>query len=91
MTTIRNTSHRPISVPLPGGRKLHLGPNHTGEIAERAADHPPLAALLSSGALEIVASGHRATGAAPGSQRSGAPSSGHHRLSKAGRRGDRGG
>jgi hypothetical protein len=91
MTTIRNTSRRPLSVPLPGGRKLYLGPNQTGEIAERAAEHPPLAALLSAGALELVGGGHRATGAAPGSQRPGVPTSGHHRVSKAGRRGDRGG
>ena len=91
MKTIRNTSRRPLAVPLPGGRKLHLGPNQTGEIAEQAAEHPPLAELVSSGALEILGGGHKETAAINASLRPGAPTSGHQPVSKAGRRGDRGG
>ncbi|HVS13827.1 MAG TPA: hypothetical protein VMV46_07875 [Thermoanaerobaculia bacterium] len=89
MKTIRNASRRPQSVPLPRGRKLYLGPGQTGEIAHEAVDHPPLAALVDSGDLEIVGEGPKAAGGAMGPQRSGAPASGHQSVGRGGRRGDR--
>ncbi len=57
MKTIRNTSARPIKVPLPGGKAIHLGPFKNGEIADRAAEHPPLAKLIEAGDIEIVSDG----------------------------------
>ena len=58
---ITNKSKRPISVPLPGGKKLFLGPGKTGQISPNASEHPPLKKLLDEGAIEIVGGG-RSTG-----------------------------
>ena len=50
---ITNKATRPISIPLPGGKKLFLGPGKTGQITAKAAEHPPLLKLVESGDLEI--------------------------------------
>jgi hypothetical protein len=64
--TISNKTHRPLSVPLPRGKTLHLGPGRTGQIASEAAEHPPLKKLVEAGEIEILGEGHvdPATGAA---------------------------
>lgn len=54
MKTIVNKTRRPLRVPLPQGRTLHLGPNQNGQIAPHAADHPPLKRLLEAGEIEIL-------------------------------------
>jgi hypothetical protein len=70
MKTVSNRTHRPIKVPLPGGKALHLGPGKTGQIQDRAADLPALKRLVEAGDLEIheegaapAASGERSGGA----------------------------
>lgn len=75
---ITNKTNRPISVPLPGGKKLFLGPGKTGQVTPKAAKHPPLIELLETGDLEIDDTGrqnHSASTDAPtartGSQASG--------------------
>ena len=50
---ISNKSARPISVPLPNGKKLFLGPGKTGQINPKAAAHPPLVALVEAGDLTL--------------------------------------
>lgn len=54
MKSVSNKSRRPISVPLPRGKVLHLGPGRTGRIASNAAEHPPLQELVAAGTIEIV-------------------------------------
>jgi len=54
LSTIKNTTKKPISVPLPHGKRLFLGPGKSGEIGNKASDHPPLVALIESGDLELV-------------------------------------
>ena len=54
---IRNTTKRPIKVPLPGGKRLFLGLGGTGQIAPKAAEHPPVKALIDSGDLEVLGGG----------------------------------
>ena len=49
---ITNKTRRPISVPLPDGKKLFLGPGKTGQITAKSAEHPPLGALIDAGDLE---------------------------------------
>ena len=36
---ITNKSRKPLSVPLPGGKKLFLGPGKTGQVSPKALDH----------------------------------------------------
>ena len=57
MKTIKNLTKKPLSVPLPGSKKLFLSPGKTGQITTKAADHPPLVGLLESGQIEIVGEG----------------------------------
>ncbi len=59
MKTILNKSQKPLKVPLPRGKVLHLGPHKEGQITDHAVDHPPLKALLEAGDLEIVGEGER--------------------------------
>ncbi len=54
---IRNTTQRPIKVPLPGGKRLFLGLGGTGQIAPKAGEHPPVKALIDSGDLEVLDGG----------------------------------
>jgi hypothetical protein len=57
MKIIANKTHKPIKVPLPGGKFLHLGPNKSGNIAEHAADQPAVKRLVKSGDIEIYEEG----------------------------------
>lgn len=56
---ITNKSGKPLNVPLPGGKRLFLGPGKTGQISPKALDHPALAKLIESGELETSAGGAR--------------------------------
>ncbi len=75
---ITNKTKRPISVPLPGGKKLFLGLGQTGQVNAKAAKHPPLVKLVEAGDLEIDKAGRQrniaptgAPSAPTGSQASG--------------------
>jgi hypothetical protein len=57
MKTVRNTTQKPLSVPLPRGKVLHLGPGKTGQIASGAAEHPGFKKLVDGGELEIIGEG----------------------------------
>lgn len=59
MKTIRNKTARPIRVPLPRGKVLHLGPNLDGEIADNAVEHAALQKLVKAGTIEILGDGER--------------------------------
>ncbi len=64
---IVNKTQRPLLVPLPGGKRLHLGPGRTGQITPKAAEHPPVKALVDAGDLEIQDGGKTKGSAAGGS------------------------
>ncbi len=46
---IINKTQKALSLPLPGGKKLFLGPGKVGQVAPKALEHPPLAKLLEAG------------------------------------------
>jgi len=89
MKSIRNKTQRPIRVPLPRGKKLHLGPGKVSEIATPAADHPPLKALVDAGDLEILADGERHVDSSTSSAGGRASTQAHRPGTKASRGGDR--
>jgi hypothetical protein len=66
MTTIANRTPRAIAVPLPRGKKLHLGPGKTGHIAANDSEHPPFKKLVEAGEIEIVDDGREAIAASAG-------------------------
>lgn len=70
MKEIRNITRAPLKVHLPGGKVLHLGPGHTGQVSNEALEHHSVRKLLEAGQLEIAGDGHH--------DESGAPSGGSH-------------
>ncbi len=54
MRTIRNNSRKPLVVPLPRGKSLHLPPGKSGQISFQAADHPPVRRMIAEGDLELL-------------------------------------
>ena len=59
MTIISNTTNKPLSVPLPGGGRLFLGPGKTGQIVSSAVEHPPLKTLIDAGSIAIASENMR--------------------------------
>jgi len=49
---ITNKTKKPLSVPLPAGKKLFLGPGKTGQVTAKALLHPPVVKLIEAGDLE---------------------------------------
>ena len=88
-TTVRNKTPKPLSVPLPRGKVLHLGPLKSGQIASNDTEHPGVKALVESGALEIVGTGP-GQAAGGGAETRGRPSTEAHTSGTGTRRsGDR--
>jgi hypothetical protein len=54
MPSVTNKTKRPLIVPLPHGKKLHLGPGKSGEIAANAVEHAALKKLVDAGELEVT-------------------------------------
>jgi hypothetical protein len=89
MKTVTNKTQRPVSVPLPRGKTLHLGPGKTGQISSEAAGHAGLKKLVDAGTLELLEEGARAAKESREGKRSGAGTFGYT-LGRRGRRsGDR--
>jgi len=75
---ITNKTKKALSLPLPGGKKLFLGPGKTGQVTPKALQRPALKKLIEAGDIEtaegsaqtIEAGGGKTSGAS-GSQNSG--------------------
>jgi len=61
MATITNKTRLPLSVPLPGGKTLRLGPLKSGEVAQNAVTHPAVLKLAAAGTIDIVGTGHKSS------------------------------
>ena len=66
MATITNKTGKPLSVPLPGGKKLRLGPFKSAEISPKAVEHPPVQKLIEAGEVEIFGSEQKSRHAGAG-------------------------
>ena len=89
MKTVSNKTQRPLSVPLPGGKTLHLGPGKTGQISASAVEHPQLKKLVEAGEIEVVSEDARSAAGPGGGQRGRAGMIGHASGSGIRRSGDR--
>jgi hypothetical protein len=87
MTAINNKTQRPLSIPLPGGKTLHLGPGKTGQISAPALDSPGLKKLVDAGEIEVVNEDLKSTSGPGGGKRG--PASMHGRTSGRRHGGDR--
>lgn len=89
MKSIRNKTQKPLTVPLPRGKKLFLGPGKTGQIADGADEHPPVKKLLEAGDLEVVGEGHGPEGDSGGGKLGSASGPAHTGSGAMRRSGDR--
>ena len=55
MAAVTNKTGKPLSIPLPRGKTLHLGPRKSGQISSHDIEHPALKNLVDAGAIEILA------------------------------------
>ena len=69
MPSIHNKTKRPLAVPLPGGKKLRLGPLQTGQVTPKALEYPPLKKLIEVGDIELTGDGQRRGEATSSSKR----------------------
>ena len=69
MPSIHNKTKRPVAVPLPGGKKLRLGPLQTGQVTPKALEHPPLKKLIETGDIEVTGDERRRGEGTSGSKR----------------------
>lgn len=89
---ITNKTKKPLSVPLPGGKKLFLQPGKTGQVTPKALNHPPLAKLIEAGDIESAdagGSGPKARGGSGGSSNPASGASGHKGTGAMRQSGDR--
>ena len=89
MPTISNKTEKPLRVPLPRGKVLHLGPRMCAQVAAIAAQHPPLTALVTAGTIEILEDGPSAAQGGLGGKQGRMPMLGHTSASGSRRSGDR--
>ncbi len=89
MPTISNKTNRPLSVPLPGGKTLHLSPGKTGQVAANAVDDARLKKLVEAGEIEFVGDDSRPSGGSAGGKRGKAGTFGHASGGGIRRSGDR--
>jgi hypothetical protein len=67
---VTNKSKKPLMLPLPGNKKLFLGPGKTGQVSPKALEHPPLAKLIESGDVVAADGDHKETKGGSGSSAS---------------------
>jgi hypothetical protein len=56
---ITNKTRLPLSLPLPGGKRLFLAPGKTGQVSPKALEHPLLVKLLEAGDIETAGGGSK--------------------------------
>lgn len=89
MKTIKNKTNRPLRVPLPRGKTVHLGPAKTAEVTTEAAEHPGLQKLVTAGEIEFVEDRDGGSGGAAGRGGGRGPQGGHGGGGALRRSGDR--
>jgi hypothetical protein len=55
MATVTNNTGKPLSVSLPRGKTLHLGPRSSSQISSHDIEHAALKKLVEAGAITIAA------------------------------------
>lgn len=71
---ITNKTKKPLSIPLPAGKKLFLSPGKSGQITRKAAESPAVIKMLEAGEVKISEEGNKLKSA--GSDSGGGLSSG---------------
>jgi hypothetical protein len=86
---VANKTVKPLSIPLPRGKTLHLGPRKTAQIASSAAEHPQVKKLIAAGEIEIADEAPRPAGGVGGGRVGRSSIHGHASGGRSHRSGDR--
>ncbi len=86
---ITNKTKKPLSLPLPGGKKLFLGPGKTGQVTAKALNHPPLVALIEAGDVATADGAGAPTARGGGNQAAPSTGGGHKGTGAMRQSGDR--
>jgi hypothetical protein len=89
MKTIHNRTTAPLRIPLPGGKILHLAPAKTGQVADRAIEHPRVRKLIEDGKIEVTGEGGAGQHAGEGGAAVSTSTHGHHPKTVVMPKGDR--
>jgi hypothetical protein len=89
MAAITNKTAKPLSVPLPRGKRLHLGPRKSAQISSHDLEHPALKKLVEAGEIEIDARDSASTGGDGAGPHGRGPTTGHPTARGGRRSGDR--
>ncbi len=89
MKIVSNKTQRPLRVPLPGGKRLFLGPGKSAQIAFNAVEHAPLKELVDAGKIEVFDEAPRQSGGAAVGENRRAATQGHTSGTGSRRSGDR--
>ena len=89
MKTVKNKTQRPLRVPLPRGKTVHLGPGKSSHITTKAAEHPGLKKLIEAGEIEVLDEGAGASGGGGGGPQGHGTAQGHSSGGVNRRSGDR--
>ena len=66
---ITNLTQKPLTIPLPAGKKLFLGPGKSGQINWKAAERSVVQKLIESGAVKVSQGGSKKGSKAKGVSR----------------------
>jgi hypothetical protein len=89
MKTVKNKTQRPLRVPLPRGKTVHLGPGKSGQITTEAAEHSGLKKLIEAGEIEVFDESAGASGGGGGGPQGHGTAQGHSSGGSIRRGGDR--
>jgi hypothetical protein len=89
MKTVVNKTRKPIKIPLPQGKALHLGPGKTGQVRDDAVERTALKKLIDAGEVQIVEGGELDKAATGGTASPHRVSQGHGKSSFRQKTGDR--
>ena len=89
MKTVKNKTQRPLRVPLPRGKTVHLGPGKSSNITTEAAEHPGLKKLIEAGEIEVLDESAGASGGGGGGPQGHGTAQGHSSGGVNRRSGDR--
>jgi hypothetical protein len=89
MKSVLNKARRPLKVPLPGGKTLHLGLAGRGQVPDDALTRPAFKKLVEAGEIEVVDEASHPGAGDGGSTRVHESTHGHPATKGVTRRGDR--
>ncbi|MEE9230175.1 MAG: hypothetical protein V3U86_05670 [Acidobacteriota bacterium] len=89
MKSIVNKTRKPIKIPLPGGKTLHLGLAGSGQIPDGALERPAFKKLLETGKIEVLDEANRPKAGGKRSMGVQKSTHGHPATKKVSTRGDR--